>query len=77
MLTGVALLGTNLLPRHVDVLKTFDRVFVGLDKDATDKAVDIVRVLRNYVPTKIMVLRTDLKNMEGEDLHEFLRSYVD
>ena len=77
MFTGVALMGTSLLPRHIDILKQFERVFVALDKDATDKAIDIVRILRNYVPTKIMVLRTDLKNMDGEDLHEFLRSYVD
>lgn len=75
--TGVALLGTNLLPKHIETLKAFEMVYVALDKDATDKAIDIVRVLRNHVPTKIMVLRTDLKNMDGEDLDEFLRSYVD
>ena len=40
---GVALLGTNLLTEHVDILKQYERVFVALDKDATDKAITMVR----------------------------------
>ncbi len=75
--TGVALLGTNLLSEHVDVLKQYDRVFVALDKDATDKAITMVRALHTHVPTKLMVLRTDLKNMQKDERDDFLRSYID
>ena len=75
--TGVALLGTNLLSQHIDVLKQYDRVFVALDKDATDKAIGMVRTLHTHVPTRLMVLRTDLKNMERTQRHEFIRSYLD
>lgn len=75
--TGVALLGTNLLATHVDVLKQYDRVFVALDKDATDKAITMVRALHTHVPTKLMVLRTDLKNMQKDERDDFLRSYID
>ena len=74
---GVAILGTNLLSQHIDVLKQYDRVFVALDKDATDKAIGMVRTLHTHVPTRLMVLRTDLKNMERTQRHEFIRSYLD
>ena len=74
---GVALLGTSLLPDHIDVLKKYRRVFIALDKDATDKAIGMVRTLHTHVPTRLMVLRTDLKNMERTQRHEFIRSYLD
>ena len=74
---GVALLGTNLLAEHVDILKQYDRVFVALDKDATDKAITMVRALHPHVPTRLMVLRTDLKNMQKDERDDFLRSYID
>jgi len=75
--TGVGILGTNLLTEHIDILKQYDRVFVALDKDATDKAISMVRTLHPYVPTKLMVLRTDLKNMQKDERDDFLRSYID
>jgi DNA primase len=75
--TGVALLGTNLLSEHIDALKQYDRVFVALDKDATDKAIGMVRTLHTHVPTRLMVLRTDLKNMQGDERDDFIRSYID
>ena len=75
--TGVALLGTNLLAEHIEVLKQYNRVFVALDKDATDKAITMVRTLHSHVPTRLMVLHTDLKNMEKDKRNEFLRSHID
>jgi len=74
--TGVALLGTNLLTEHIEVLKQYDRVFVALDKDATDKAITMVRKLHSHVPTRLMVLHTDLKNMEKDERNDFLRSHI-
>jgi DNA primase len=75
--TGVALMGTNLLTEHIDVLKQYDRVFIALDKDATDKAIGMVRTLHTHVPTRLMVLRTDLKNMQRDERDDFIRSYID
>jgi len=75
--TGVALLGTNLLEPHIEMLRKYERVFVALDKDATDKAVSMVKVLCRQVPTKLMVLNRDLKNLAKEELNEFLRSHID
>lgn len=74
--SGVALLGTNLLSEHIEVLKQYDRVFVALDKDATDKAITMVRTLHSHVPTRLMVLHTDLKNMEKDERNDFLRSHI-
>ena len=73
---GVALMGTNLLTEHIETLTKFQKVYVALDKDATDKAVDMVRVLNNHVPTKLMILKTDLKNMDRDERNDFIRSYI-
>ena len=75
--TGVALMGTTLLDEHVDVIKKFKKVFVALDKDATSKAYIMMRKLRNYVPTKLIVLNKDLKDMERGERNEFIRRYID
>ena len=75
--SGLALLGTNLLDSHIDVIKNYKRVFVALDKDATDKAVDMVKTLCKVVPTKLMVLPRDLKNMTKDERDDFLRNRID
>ena len=75
--TGLALLGTNLLQSHVDVLTKYKRVNIALDKDATDKALEMVRMLHNHVPTKLVILTQDLKNMKGDERDEFIRQHID
>lgn len=75
--TGVAILGTNLLPEHVAMLQNYKKVNVALDKDATDKALDMVRTLHNKVNTKLVILTQDLKNMKGDERDEFIRQYID
>ena len=75
--TGLALLGTNLLSQHIETLQKFQTVYVALDKDATDKAIDMVRTLSPHVPTKLMVLKHDLKNMQKDERDDFIRSYTE
>jgi len=77
LVAGVALLGTNLLDAHIDVIKGYERAFVALDKDATDKALDMVKILCRKIPTRLMVLDRDLKNLNNEERDEFVRSYID
>lgn len=77
LVTGIALLGTNLLNEHIEAIKKYERVFVALDKDATDKALQMVKILCRHVPTKLMVLNRDLKNLTKEERNDFLRSYID
>ena len=69
-------MGTNLLTEHIETLRKFQTIYVALDKDATDKAVDMVRVLNNHVSTKLMILKTDLKNMDKDERDDFIRSYI-
>lgn len=76
LVKGVALLGTNLLEGHIEKLKKFDKVFVALDKDATDKAIQMVRVLRSHVPTRLVMLATDLKNLERKTRDDFIKGYI-
>jgi hypothetical protein len=74
--TGIALMGTSLLDSHIQVIQNYKKIFVALDRDATRKAVDIVRHLSNYVPTKLVVLKKDLKNMEKEERDDFINNHI-
>ena len=76
IVTGIALMGTSLLDSHIQVIQNYKKIFVALDRDATRKAVDIVRHLSNYVPTKLVVLKKDLKNMEREERDDFINNYI-
>jgi hypothetical protein len=76
LVSGLALMGTSLLDSHVQVIQNYKKIFVALDRDATRKAVDIVRHLSNYVPTKLVVLKKDLKNMEREERDDFINNYI-
>ena len=48
-----------------------------VDKDATGKAILMMKKLRNYVPTKLIVLNKDLKDMQIGERNEFIRRYID
>lgn len=76
LFSGVALLGTNLLDSHVAVLRKYERVFVALDKDATQKALYIVRKLQGIVPTNLMILNQDLKDMDNDTRERILAQYT-
>jgi hypothetical protein len=76
LVQGLALMGTSLIDEHIQVIRKYKKIFVGLDKDATRKAVDIVRHLSNYVPTRLVVLKKDLKNMEKEERDELINDYI-
>ena len=74
---GISLMGTSLLDEHIDVIKQFKKVYIALDKDATGKAILMMKKLRNYVPTKLIVLNKDLKDMQIGERNEFIRRYID
>lgn len=73
---GIALLGTNLLDTHIRTLKKYDKVYVALDKDATQKALQIVRKLQGIVPTNMMILNQDLKDMDNATRERTLTKYT-
>jgi len=74
---GISLMGTSLLDEHIDFIKRFKKVHIALDKDATTKAISMMKRLRNYVPTKLIVLNKDLKDMQIGERNEFIRRYID
>ena len=69
-------MGTSLLDEHIETIKQFKKVYVALDKDATSKAISLVRKLRNYVPTKLIVLNKDIKDMSRGERDEFIRRRI-
>jgi len=70
--TGIALLGTNLLQTHVDVLKQYKRVGIALDKDASKKAVQLVDDLALNMNAKFLLLEEDIKEMLDEDIKKLV-----
>ena len=73
---GISLMGTSLLDEHIDVIKQFEKVYIALDKDATTKAISMMKRLRNYVPTRLIVLNKDLKDMQIGERNEFIKRHL-
>ena len=70
-ITGVALLGTNLLDEHKRfICNNFDTVVVALDPDALQKTLQIRKELQSWVRTaKVLRLTDDLKYEEDIDIN--------
>ena len=76
-ISSIALLGTNLLQSHIDVLKQYKKVVVALDKDATSKAVELSRKISQFVKCSVAFLPEDLKNLKDEERERIIRKYID
>jgi len=76
ILSGVALLGTSLLESHIPTLRTYDRLVVALDKDATKKALDLVRRLQAIRPTSLVILDKDVKDMTDDERKHTFDKYI-
>ena len=68
---GVALLGTHLTEQSLCDIRQFDEAIVCLDKDASMKSIKIAQQIKPYVPAKVKVLETDLKNLSNSEIEEF------
>lgn len=74
--TGYALLGTSLREQHIKELSVYTKVVVALDKDATDKALTMVRALHNVVRTDILMLDKDLKTLGDKERERTIRTAI-
>jgi len=74
VVTGLALLGTNLVDSYIRTITNYEKVYVALDKDATSTALEIVKRLNGKVATKLVVLPKDLKDMGKDERDDFIRS---
>ena len=70
--TGIALLGTNILQSHIDVLKQYKKVGIALDKDASKKALKLVDDLSLNMIAKFLLLEEDIKEMLDEDIKKLV-----
>ena len=77
ILSGIALLGTNLQDSHLPFLRRYDRLLVALDKDATQKAFQLVRQLQAHRPTSLVVLNKDVKDMTDDERRHTFQKYID
>jgi DNA primase len=59
--TGIALLGTSLTDRILEVASTYRSVTVALDRDAFSKSLAFTRRLRQYTVANAKLLREDPK----------------
>ena len=68
---GVALLGTSLLPEHIEQLKHFEMVLVALDPDAAKKTLQFTSAIRSQLGSKnifAVKLEDDLKYARKNDI---------
>ena len=72
-ITGVALLGTNLMREHKEYLDTFDKVIVALDPDVIGKTIVYTKELKSYCdPSEVYALHIedDLKYKRVNDFNK-------
>ena len=78
-ITGVALLGTNLMREHKEYLDRFDKVIVALDPDVIGKTIEYTKELKSYCdPSEVYALHIedDLKYKRPNDFNK-LRELID
>ena len=73
--TGAALLGTSLQEEVIPALSKYDKITVALDKDASDKSIDIaLRLNAQYGDiVSVSLLERDLKKLTEDEAKEVLK----
>jgi len=69
--SGVALLGTHLTEQSLECIKEFDSAIICLDKDASITSIKVAQQIKPFIPVKIKILETDLKNLSPRKTKEF------
>jgi hypothetical protein len=68
---GVALLGTNITEHIRNTLKTYEKLYIVLDNDASTKAVSLTKSLT--IPLSVKLTKRDLKYLTVTQIEEMLR----
>jgi hypothetical protein len=71
--SGYALLGTRITPRIKARLRQFTHVLIVLDKDASSKALSLVKSVQSVCNATVRFTETDLKCLTGEQIQSILR----
>lgn len=72
---SMALLGTDFRASYLQYLEDYQEVYVALDKDATNKAIDIARWLSYIRPTKVTMIHKDLKDYSYDELLDYFNDW--
>jgi hypothetical protein len=65
---GIALMGTNLNPYYVPVIKEYDSIIIALDPDAHNKGIDMQLEVSMYTNAKVATITDDLKYMQPDQI---------
>ena len=65
-------MGTNLPNDYLTTLKSYSKIVVALDRDASKKAIELTKQLKLYVPSTLVFLEKDIKNMELTEIQELI-----
>jgi hypothetical protein len=74
---SITLLGTNVDESILSYIDEYEKLFVALDDDATDKSLKLQKYLSIYKPTYIIPLRKDIKYFSKDELFDIKREYLD
>jgi hypothetical protein len=66
--TGIALLGTSINIQKCVQLKSFKKVIVVLDADASSKAINVSKKINNFVTSVVRMTKKDLKNLSEREI---------
>ena len=72
--TGVAILGTSMNTKQKQYLKSFEKIYIALDKDAKKKSLRIYTQLQGLVPTTVRFIDQDLKYCSTRDIKNILKN---
>lgn len=73
-ITGVAALGTSLTDGTISRLSNYKKVFVALDKDATNKSIDMIqRLMWSVDEVDMVVLERDLKHLDETEVRKVFK----
>ena len=65
-------MGTNLPNEYLTTLNSYSKIVVALDRDASKKAIELTKQLRVSVPTTLVFLEKDIKNMNLTEIQELI-----
>ena len=65
-------MGTNLPNEYLTTLNSYSKIVVALDRDASKKAIELTKQLRLYVPSTLVFLEKDIKNMTLTEIQELI-----
>ena len=68
--TGVALMGTNLIQEYIPHVKHFKTAIVALDKDASQKSLKIAKELSVHMSVQILFIDRDIKTWSLNKIQE-------